>query len=235
MGRIFETRKATIMARNDKMAKAFTRIGRDIALAVKDGGPNPDINPRLRMVMTNAKGLNMPKDKVEAAIKRASSKEEGQFEEVNYECYGPHGVAIFIETATNNPTRTVANVRSYITRGGGTLGTTGSLSFMFNRVGVYKIPKSSINLDEVELDLIDMGAEDIQTEGEEIIVYTPYTNFSAMLKKLEEKGIVPTTSELQRIPTSTKELNDAELDEIMELIEKIEADDDVQHVFHNLA
>jgi len=234
MGRIFEKRKHKMFARFDRMAKAFTRIGKDIAIAVKNGGPNPDNNPRLRMAIQNAKGVNMPKDRVEAAIKRASSKEEKDFQEVVYEGYAPHGVPILVECATDNPTRTVANIRLYFSKNGGNMGNSGSVSFLFERKGVFKFDPAKLNLDEYELDLIDAGAEDIQRD-EEITVYTKFTEFGQMQKFLESKNLVAKSSELQYIPTTTKELEEKELDEVMECITAIEEDDDVQNVFHNIA
>ena len=224
-----------MFARFDRMAKAFTRIGKDIAIAVKQGGPNPDNNPRLRMAIQNAKGVNMPKDRVESAIKRASSKEEKDFQEVVYEGYAPHGVPVVVECATDNPTRTVANIRLYFSKNGGSMGNSGSVGFLFERKGVFKFEPGKLNLDEVELDLIDAGAEDIQRDEEEIVVYTKFTEFGSMQKFLESRSLVPKSSELQYIPTTTKELSDAEVDEVMECITALEEDDDVQNVFHNLA
>lgn len=224
-----------MFARFDRMAKGFTRIGKDIAIAVKQGGPNPDNNPRLRMAIQNAKGLNMPKDRVEAAIKRASSKEEKDFQEVIYEGYAPHGVPVLVECATDNPTRTVANIRLYFSKNGGNMGNSGSVSFLFERKGVFKFDPSKLNLDEYELDLIDAGAEDIMKEEEEVILYTKFTEFGHMQKFLESKNLVAKSSELQYIPTTTKELDEAAQDEVMECITALEEDDDVQNVYHNLA
>ena len=235
MGRIFEKRKHKMFARFDRMAKGFTRVGKDIAIAVKQGGPNPDNNPRLRMAIQNAKGMNMPKDRVEAAIKRASSKEEKDFQEVIYEGYAPHGVPVLVECATDNPTRTVANIRLKFSKNGGNMGNSGSVSFMFDRKGVFKFDPSKLNLDEFELDLIDAGAEDIQKDEEEIIVYTKFTEFGHMQKFLESKNLVAKSSELQYIPNTTKELSEAQQDEVMECVTALEEDDDVQNVYHNLA
>ncbi len=235
MGRAFEFRRARKEKRWDKMAKAFTRLGREIAISVKAGGPNPDTNPRLRVAMQNAKGVNMPKDKVEAAIKRASSKEEKDFEEVVYEGYGPHGVAMVVETATDNTTRTVANVRMYFNKNGGSLGTSGSVNFMFERKGVIKMPAEGINLEDLELDLIDYGAEDIYNEDGEITIYTGFTEFAGMVKALEERKLPVTSSELQRIPTNfAPALTEAQEEDILNLIDKLEEDDDVQAVYHNM-
>lgn len=224
-----------MFARFDRMAKAFTRIGKDIAIAVKNGGPHPENNPKLRMAIQNAKGANMPKDRVEAAIKRASSKEEKDFQEVVYEGYAPHGVPIIVESATDNPTRTVANIRLHFSKNGGAMGNSGSVAFMFERKGVFKFDPAKINLDELELDLIDAGAEDIEKGDEEVIVYTKFTEFGHMQKFLESKNLEAKSSELQYIPTTTKELGEAETDEVLKLIEVLEGDDDVQNVYHNLA
>jgi YebC/PmpR family DNA-binding regulatory protein len=235
MGRVFEKRKHTMFARFDRMAKAFTRIGKDIAMAVKNSGPNPDNNPKLRMAMRNAKGVNMPKDRVDAAIKRASSKEEKDFQEIIYEGYAPHGVPVIVECATDNPTRTVANIRLQFSKNDGLMGNSGSVSFMFERKGVFKFEPSKLDLDELELDLIDAGAEDIQREEEETIIYTKFTEFGHMLKFLETKKLEAKSSELHYIPNATKELNEAEQDEVLKCIGALEADDDVQNVYHNLA
>lgn len=235
MGRIFEKRKHKMFARFDRMAKTFTRIGKDIAIAVKQGGPLPENNPRLRLAIQNAKGANMPKDRVEAAIKRASSKDEKDLQEVVYEGYAPHGVPVMVECATDNPTRTVANVRLHFSKNGGNMGNSGSVGFMFERKGVFKFATDAINLDEMELELIDAGAEDIQQEVEEIVVYTKFSDFGSMQKFIESKNLEAKSSELQYIPTTTKELSEAEQDEVMECINALEEDDDVQNVYHNLA
>jgi YebC/PmpR family DNA-binding regulatory protein len=235
MGRVFEKRKHKMFARFDRMAKAFTRIGKDIAIAVKNGGPLPENNPKLRMAIQNAKGVNMPKDRVENAIKRAVSKEEKDFQEVTYEGYAPHGVPLIVECATDNPTRTVANIRLHFSKGGGAMGNSGSVAFMFERRGVFKFDPAKINLDEIELDLIDGGAEEIERGEEEIIVYTKFTEFGHMQKFLESKHLEAKSSELQYIPTTTKELSEAEQDDVLKCVEMIEADEDVQTVYHNLA
>lgn len=234
MGRVFEKRKHKMFARYAKMAKGFTRIGREIAIAVKQGGPNPDDNPRLRMVMQNAKSINMPKERVEAAIKRASSKEEKDYEEVVYEGKGPHGIAVLIECATDNPTRTVANVRMYFNRAEGSLGKTGSLDFLFERKGIFKISGEGINLEELELDLIDFGGEEVYAVDNEIIVETSFTDFGKMQKALEEKNIAVISAELTRIPNTQMELSPEQQKEVLDMIDKIEEDDDVQAVFHNM-
>lgn len=235
MGRAFEKRKHKMFARYDKMAKAFTRIGKDIAIAVKEGGPSPEYNSRLRAAVQNARGVNMPKDRIEAAIKRASSKDAKGFEELTYEGYAPHGVAIIVECATDNTTRTVANVRMHFNKNKGSLGTTGSVQFMFDRKGVFKIDLDKINMEEVELDLIDAGATDIEIEGEEVTIYTDFNDFGLLQKYLETNEIDVKSAELAFIPTTTKELDEDKIDEVLELVEAFEADDDVQKVYHNLA
>lgn len=235
MGRIFEKRKHKMFARYAKMARTFTRIGKEIAMAAKAGGPDPDNNPRLRIVMQNAKAVNMPKANVEAAIKRATSKEEKDYEEIVYEGYAPHGVAIVVETATDNPTRTVANVRMYFNRASGALGKTGSLDFMFDRKAVFKINSENRNLEELELELIDYGAEEISEDEGQIYIYTPYTEFGNMQKGLESLGIEVISADLERIPNTFKEgLTQEQQAEVHALIEKLEDDEDVQNVFHNM-
>lgn len=224
-----------MFARFDRMAKAFTRIGKEISIAVKQGGPHPENNPKLRMAIQNAKGANMPKDRVEAAIKRASSKEEKDFQEVVYEGYAPHGVPIVVECATDNPTRTVANIRLHFSKNGGSMGNSGSVVFMFERKGVFKFDANTLNLDELELDLIDAGAEEIERNEDEIVVYTRFTEFGSMQKFLESRQLEAKSSELQYIPNTTKELSDTEQDEVLKLVDALEGDDDVQNVYHNLA
>jgi YebC/PmpR family DNA-binding regulatory protein len=210
-------------------------LGKEIAIAVKQSGPDPTTNPRLRVAIQNAKGINMPKDRIEAAIKRASSKEEKDFEEMVYEGYGPYGVPILLECASDNPTRTVANVRMYFSRAGGQLGKTGSLDFMFTRKGVFKIADENINVDDLTLELIDAGAEDVFKEEEFVFVHTAFADFGSMQKALEEKNLKVLSSELQRFPSSLAEgLSEEQEEEVMNLIEKMEEDDDVQNVYHNL-
>ena len=216
------------------MSKAFTRLGKEIVMAVKESGPNPDTNSRLRTAIQNAKGVNMPKDRIEAAIKRASSKEERDYEEVVYEGYAPHGIAVVVECATDNLNRTVANVRMHFSKGGGSLGKTGSLDFMFERKGIFKIPAEGVDLEELELELIDFGAEDIYEHEGEIIIETAFTEFGTMQKGLEEKGLNVISSEVQRIPTTRTELSEEQEEEVMNLIERLEEDDDVQAVYHNM-
>jgi YebC/PmpR family DNA-binding regulatory protein len=235
MGRIFETRKHTMMARFDKMAKAFTRIGREIVMAVKANGPLVENNPRLRTLIQNAKGVNMPKDRIDAAIKRAISKEDKDYEEVIYEGYGPYGVALLIETATDNIYRTVADIRTIISRGDGVLGKTGSLDFIFTRKGVFKFLKGDLNIDELELELIDFGADDVAISAEgEVYVYTSFQDFGMMQKALEDKNINVLSTELQRIPNSFVEVTKEQEEEILLLIEKFEQNDDIQVVYHNM-
>ena len=235
MGRAFEYRKARKMKRWGAMAKAFTRIGKEIAMSVKENGGDPNTNARLRMAINNAKGVNMPKDKVDSAIKRALNKDEKNYEIVFYEGYGPHGIPMVVETATDNPTRTVANIRMYFNRNGGQMGTNGSVSFMFNRKGVFKFDALAINLDDIELDLIDCGAEDIMLEDDEIIVYTAFEDFGAMQKGLEERNLEIKSAELQFVPTMTKEVGDDEMVQLEKLIDALEEDEDVNAVYHNIA
>lgn len=217
------------------MSKAFTRIGKEIVMAVKESGPNPDTNSRLRTAIQNAKGVNMPKDRVEAAIKRASSKEEKDYEVVVYEGYAPHGIAVVVECATDNLNRTVANVRMHFSKGGGSLGKTGSLDFMFDRKGIFKISAEGVDLEELELELIDFGAEDIYEHEGEIIIETPFTEFGNMQKGLEEKGLEVISADVQRIPTTRTELTEEQEEEVLSMIERFEEDDDIQAVYHNMA
>ncbi|RBL88410.1 YebC/PmpR family DNA-binding transcriptional regulator [Chitinophaga flava] len=235
MGRIFEVRKSTMFARWDKMAKAFSRIGKEIAIAVKASGPDPDNNPALRRCILNAKSVNMPKDRVDAAIKRAQGKDKTDYEEVVYEGYAPHGVAVIIDTATDNTTRTVANLRMHFTKGGGSLGNSGSVGFLFNRVGEFKVKNAGQNLEELELELIDFGLEEIGEDSEgNIIIRAAFTEFGNMAKALEDKGLEVISSELKRIPTTTVELSEEQAKEVLELVDRLEQDDDVQQVFYNL-
>lgn len=234
MGRAFEFRKGRKMKRWDQMSKAFTKYGKEISMAVKSGGTDPELNARLRAVIQNAKSVNMPKDRIEGAIKRASDKSEKDFEEIVYEGYGPKGVGIVIECATDNPNRTVANIRSYFSRGGGELGKSGSLEFMFDRLGLFTINAEGQDLEELELELIDFGLQDIENEGNEIIITTSFTDFGKMQKALEERGVSIINSELQRIPTSYTEVSADDREAIEKMLEKIEEDDDVTNVFHNM-
>lgn len=228
-----------MFARWDRMAKQFTRIGKEIAIAVKSGGPDPNTNPALRRCMQNAKSVNMPKDRVEAAIKRAMGKEMDNFDEILYEGYGPHGVAILVETATDNHVRTVANVKSHFNKGGGALGNSGSVSFQFKKMGVFKLKPEGMNMEELELELIDFGLEELGEgsgeNGEEILVLRcGFTDFGNMQKALEEKGINPISAEVEWIPSTTVPLSDAQAEDVSKLIDKLEQDDDVQKVFHNM-
>lgn len=235
MGRIFEKRKYTMFARFARMSKAFNRIGREIVIAVKSGGPDPKMNPRLRICIQNAKSVNMPKDRIDAAIKRASSKDTSGYEEIVYEGYGPHGIALMVECATDNPTRTVANVRHVFSKYGGSLGVSGSIGFMFERKGIFTIPLTAIkDQDEFELEFIDHGLEDFAVDEDKVYVHTSFQDYGRMQKALEEKGIDVSSTELQYLPTTTKELNEEQIKEVQELIDKLEEDDDVQSVFHTM-
>ena len=233
MGRAFEFRRARKEKRWGEMAVAFTKLSKEITLAAKKGGFDPAANLRLKVAIENAKAASMPKDKIEAAIKRAASK-EASLEEVVYEGYGPHGIAIVVETATDNPTRTVGNIRSYFAHAGGTLGTTGSLDFLFERKGVLQFPSGGLNLDELELELIDYGAEEFVVEEGTVYVYTSFNDFVGMQKTLEAKGIQITSAEIQRIPISTTELPGDKANQVQELIDKLEEDEDVQAVWHSM-
>jgi len=234
MGRVFEKRKYKMFARYDRMAKGFTRAGKEIAIAVKLGGADPDGNSRLRVAIQNAKGINMPKDRIDAAVNRAASKDAKGLEEVVYEGKGPYGVAILVETATDNPTRTVANVRMHFNREGGELGKTGSLDYLFERKSVFTIKNDGLNLEDLELELIDFGLEEIEGDESEIVIYAAFTDFGNMQKALEAKKYNIVSSELQRIPKSTVELTEEQVAEVMVLVEKLEEDDDVQNVYHNM-
>ena len=234
MGRAFEFRKARKMKRWSAMSKAFTRIGKDIVMAVKDGGPDPDSNSKLRAVIQNAKSVNMPKDNVERAIKRASDKSLGEYKEVLFEGYAPHGVAILVETATDNNTRTVANIRSYFNKHNGNLGTSGSVSFMFDHTCSFKINKLNIDIEELELELIDYGAEELFPDDESILIYAPFDCFGEMQNILEKLNHEIISSSFDRIPNNFKEVSENQKLEIDKLLEKIENDDDVQNVFHNM-
>lgn len=216
------------------MARTFTKIGKEIAIAVKAGGPDTDTNARLRLAIQNAKAANMPKDRVEAAIKRVMSKDEKDYEEVVYEGYGPHGIAIVMDCATDNPTRTVANIRTYLNRAGGSLGKTGSLDFLFERKGLFKIAATGIDLEELELELIDFGAEEIFEEEGDVYIYTAFSDFGTMQKALEERKIEVLSTELERIPNSTNKLSPEQATEVQRLLDKLEDDDDIQSVAHNM-
>jgi YebC/PmpR family DNA-binding regulatory protein len=236
MGRAFEFRKARKMKRWSAMAKTFTRIGKDISMAVKEGGPNPETNSRLRAVIQNAKSANMPKDNVERAIKKASGSDSANYVEMSLEGYAPHGVAIFVECTTDNNNRTVANVRSYFNKCDGNLGTNGSLEFIFDRKAVFTFSASQIEMDleELEMELIDAGLEELENDEGTLTITTDFTDFSNMQKQLESMNIELESSELQRFPNNTKslDLEDAKL--VLKLIDKLEEDEDVQNVFHNM-
>lgn len=234
MGRAFEFRKARKMKRWSAMSKAFTRIGKDIVMAVKEGGPDPTANSRLRAVIQNAKSVNMPKDNIERAIKRATDKSQGDFKEVLFEGYAPHGIAILIETATDNNTRTVANIRSYFNKCEGSLGTSGSVEFMFDHTCNFRIPSDGINAEELELDMIDYGAEEVFVDDDGILIYAPFECFGAIQKELEFRDIVILSSDFERIPQVIKELSEEESEDVEKLLEKIEEDDDVQNVYHTM-
>ncbi len=239
MGRIFEVRKSTMFARWDRMAKQFTRIGKEIVIAVKAGGSDPNTNPALRRCMQNAKSVNMPKDRVEAAIKRAFGKDMTNYEEILYEGYGPNGVAILVETATDNHVRTVANVKSHFNKGNGALGNSGSVAFQFKKMGVFKLKTEGFNIEDMELELIDHGLEEMGEgtgeNGEDVIVIRcAFTDFGKMQKALEDKGITPISAESEWIPTTTVELGEEQAQEVLKLVDRLEQDEDVQKVFHNL-
>jgi YebC/PmpR family DNA-binding regulatory protein len=239
MGRIFEVRKSTMFARWDRMAKQFTRIGKEIIIAVKAGGPDPGTNAALRRCFQNARSVGMPKDRVEAAIKRAQGKELVNYDEILYEGYGPHGVAVLVETATDNHVRTVANVKSIFNKGGGVLGNSGSVAFQFKKMGVFKLKPEGLNTEDLELELIDHGLEELGEgtgeNGEEVlVVHCGFIDFGRMQKALEEKSITPITAELEWIPVTTVQLAEEQAQDVLKLVDKLEQDEDVQKVFHNL-
>lgn len=240
MGRAFEFRKERKFKRWAKMAVQFTRLGKEIAIAVKEGGPLPENNARLRTAIQNAKAVNMPKDRIEAAIKRASEKDAKGYEEHVYEGYGPHGVPILVETATDNTNRTVGNIRSYFTKAGGSLGKTGSLDFIFSRKSIFRFQASDdLDLEELELELIDGGLEELYVEADEdgndvIVVQTSFEDFGNMQRLLEEKGIELKSSKLERIPLSHTQVSEEQAADVMKLIDRLEEDDDVQAVYHNM-
>ena len=235
MGRAFEFRKARKMKRWSAMSKAFTRIGKDIVIAVKEGGPDPDSNSKLRAVIQNAKSVNMPKDNIDRAIKRASDKSLENYKEILFEGYAPYGVAILVETATNNNTRTVANIRSYFNKCNGNLGTSGSVIFMFDHTCNFRIEKQNIDIENLEFELIDFGVEEVFEDEDGILIYGPFDSFGEIQKALESKEIQIISSGFDRIPNNLKNVNEKERSEIEKLLEKIENDDDVQNVFHNMS
>lgn len=240
MGRIFETRKATMFARWDKMSKAFARIGKEITIAVKKGGPNPDSNPALRRVIQNSRSVNMPKDKVEAAIKKASGQDQAGYEEIMYEGYGPHGIAILVECATDNIVRTVANIRHHFNKGGGNMGNTGSVSFQFKHMGVFRLNPAGLDAESLELELIDFGLEEMgETTGEkgdaQLMLRCSFADFGHLAKALEDRKITPISSELEYIPSTPMELSEDHAKDVLKLVDLLEQDEDVQKVYHNLA
>lgn len=235
MGRAFEYRKARKMKRWGNMARTFTKLGKEITIAAKEGGPDPDTNPRLRVLVQQAKKENMPKENVERAIKKATDKDYTDYKEVVYEGYGPYGIAIVIETATDNPTRTVANIRSYFNKHGGSLGTSGSLEFLFDHKCVFRIaPKDGVSLEDLELELIDYGVDEVETDEDEIVLYGDFKSYADIQSYLESNGFEIHSAEFERIPRDTKSLNAEQRAQIEKLIEKFEEDDDVQNVFHNM-
>ncbi len=236
MGRAFEFRKARKMKRWSKMAKTFTRIGKDIVMSVKEGGPDPDTNSRLRQVMQNAKAANMPKDNVLRAIKKASDNDTASYEEMSLEGYAVHGVAVFVDCATNNNNRTVADVRSCFSKCDGAMGTNGSLEFIFNRKGVFTIDPKNLTIDpeELEMELIDGGLEELEIDDEAITVYCDFPDFNNLQVKLEELGVEIKNSELQRIPNNFKTISAEQADKVLKLLDLLEENDDVQQVFHNM-
>jgi YebC/PmpR family DNA-binding regulatory protein len=235
MGRAFEYRKATKMKRWGNMARVFTKLGKQITIAVREGGPESDTNPRLRVLIQQSKKENMPKENVERAIKKAISKDEADYKEVVYEGYGPNGIAIVIETATDNPTRTVANVRSYLTRHGGSLGTSGCLQFLFDHKCVFKIAqKEGVSIEDLELELIDFGVDELVEDEDGIVLYGEFQSYSPIQKYLEENGFEIFSAEFERIPNDMKELTEEQKAQVTKLLDKIEDDEDVQNVFHNM-
>jgi len=240
MGRIFETRKHVMFARWDKMSKAFARIGKEITIAVKAAGPIPDNNPQLRRVIQNARAVNMPKDKVESAIKRAQGVDASDYAEIIYEGYGPHGAAILVEAATDNPTRTVANIRSAFNKGGGNMGNSGSVAFMFKRMGVFRLNPAGIDADNLELELIDHGLEEMgESVGEkgepQLVIRCAFADFGHLQKALEDRKITPISAESEYIPQTPVPLDETAFEEVIKLVDRLEQDEDVQKVFHTLA
>jgi YebC/PmpR family DNA-binding regulatory protein len=240
MGRIFEVRKATMFARWNRMAKQFARIAKDITMAVKAGGADPSSNPTLRRTIQNARAVNMPKDKIEAAIKRAAGRDATSYSQVLYEAYAPHGVALLVETATDNPTRTVAAVRNVVTKGGGNLATNGSVSFLFRKMGVFRLNPAGIDQDDLELYLIDHGLDEMgESTGEkgepQLVIRCPFADFGHLQEALEARGLTPLSAEHEYVCTVPTELPEAQATEVLSLIDRLEQDDDVQHVFHTLA
>lgn len=240
MGRIFETRKHTMFARWDRMAKQFARINKDIMMAVKAGGPEPDANPQLRRIMQNARAINMPKDKVESAIRKASGQEAVDYQEIVYEGYGPNGIAVLVETATDNPTRTVSNMRMRFNKGAGNLANSGSVSFLFKRMGVFRLNPAGLDAEELELDLIDHGLDELgESTGEkgepQLVLRCAFQDFGLLQKALEDRKISPVSAESEYVPVTPVDLAEDQANEVLKLVDSLEQDDDVQKVFHNLA
>jgi YebC/PmpR family DNA-binding regulatory protein len=240
MGRIFETRKATMFARWDRMSKLFSRIGKEITIAVKKGGPSPDSNPALRRVIQNARTANMPKDKIESAIKKASGQDQKGYEEILYEGYGPHGIAILVECATDNNVRTVGNIRHHFLKGGGSLGNANSVSFQFKRMGVFRLNPAGLDAEALELELIDHGLEEMgETTGEkgepQLLLRCAFADFGHLAKALEDRKITPLLAELEYVPSTPMQLSEGHAQEVLKLVDLLEQDEDVQKVFHNLA
>ena len=234
MGRAFEFRKARKMKRWSAMAKTFTRLGKDIVMAVKEGGPDPDNNSRLRAVIQNAKAANMPKDNIERAIKKASDKDAKDFKEVLFEGYAPHGIAVLVETASDNNNRTVANIRSYFNKANGNLGTAGSVEFMFDHSCNFRINATDLDLEEIELEFIDFGVEEVFVDEDGMLLYAPFESFGEIQRELEKRAFEILSSGFERIPTTTKSLSPGAQEEVLQLLERIEEDDDVQNVYHTL-
>ena len=236
MGRAFEYRKARKMKRWAGMAKAFTKVGREINIAIKEGGPDPDYNPRLRLAIANAKAVNMPKANVDAAIKRATDKDSANYDEVSFEGYAPHGVAVFVDATTDNNNRTVANIRHIFSKYGGNLGVNGSVDYMFERKGQFRVKREKLSgdLEDIELELIDAGLDSLQEEDDELVFYTAFEDFGTFQHELEERGIDVANAELVRVPTHTKSLSDQEAEAVIKLIDMLEEDDDVANVFHTM-
>ena len=235
MGRAFEYRKARKMKRWGSMARTFTKIGKEIAICIKSAGPDPTSNSRLRVLMQNAKNASMPKENIERAIKKATSKDQTDYKEVVYEGYAPYGIAVLVETATDNPTRTVANVRSYFNRSGGSLGTSGCVEYLFEHKCLFKIKgKEDVDIEELELEMIDFGIQEIFAEDENIIIYGDFEAFGPIQKYIEDNGFEIITADFERIPSEIKELNEEQMAEVEKLLEKLEDDEDVTNVFHNM-
>ena len=235
MGRAFEFRKARKMKRWGSMARTFTKIGKEIAISIKSGGPDPANNSRLRVLMQKAKNANMPKENVERAIKKATSKDQTDYKEVVYEGYAPYGIAVLVETATDNPTRTVANVRSYFNRNGGSLGTSGCVDYLFEHKSLFKIKnKDGIDIEELELEMIDFGIQEIFAEDDNIIIYGDFEAFGPIQKFIEDNGFEIVSADFERIPSEIKELNEEQMAEVEKLLEKLEDDEDVTEVYHNM-